>query len=836
MTGVAKTETVDAQRGDGLTTGSADLPPEADTDRRGYYLELLLVSFAGLLLEISYTRIVSFKLYYYYTYLVIGLALLGIGFGGVLVTISRRLREMATEALLMWCLLLGALRIAVGYFVIALMPLDTFAIWDYGSFDSFANLALLLVLCLGLFVPFVAVGVVVSTLFGRRPERIGRLYFADLVGAGLACAIVVALLGWFGPLTTIFLAGLILGALGLRLAIRQRSKAVGFAGVLTALLAVAVVVPSVLPDLRLDESKRRDFPEHTIYTKWSPIFRVDVKQATPDVRVLYHDGLIGSAVHKWDGKQASLAGMGFDTDIRSLPFAVLGDAPKRELIIGAAGGNEVLSSLFYDAGHVDAVELNPVTYHLVTDDYADYSGHLAEHPKVNFVNGDGRSYLARSKDGYDLVWFPAPDSYAATNAANAGAFVLSESYLYTSDAIKDSLEHLAPDGIIATQFGERRLREQAEPHHALRRHRARGARRPRRDRPERTHHGGHVAHRPRRATLSTIVVKRTPFTDAEIERFVGALGNVEGSVLRYAPGHAAGQHGQHDRHAPHPSSSTRSSTPTRTTSPRSPTTVRSSGTSVRSATCSRTSPSSISTSDWEDTVGERVLLLLLAIATLMAAVFLLLPFVAIRRDWSDVAAQGHLLRLLRHARPRVHVLRDHADPAAHAVPRLPDVLAHGHADVAARVRRARRPAERADQATRAPEPAVPVRGDRGTHALLPVRAARRSPTRCSAAPSRSAWSWRSWCSRRSASASACSCRSASARWPSSSPHPDEYVAWGWAVNGFSSVIGAVLTTILAMTFGFNVVLGLALLAYLIAIVTLRVLLKGPASSALPTPA
>ena len=35
--------------------------------------------FVGLTLEIAYTRIVSFKLFYYYTYLVIGLALLGFG-------------------------------------------------------------------------------------------------------------------------------------------------------------------------------------------------------------------------------------------------------------------------------------------------------------------------------------------------------------------------------------------------------------------------------------------------------------------------------------------------------------------------------------------------------------------------------------------------------------------------------------------------------------------------------------------------------------------------------------------------------------------------------------
>jgi hypothetical protein len=57
-----------------------------------------------------------------------------------------------------------------------------------------------------LFAPFVPVGIVVSTLFSRRAEHIGRLYFADLVG-GLACAVVVALIAWMGPPATIILAG-----------------------------------------------------------------------------------------------------------------------------------------------------------------------------------------------------------------------------------------------------------------------------------------------------------------------------------------------------------------------------------------------------------------------------------------------------------------------------------------------------------------------------------------------------------------------------------------------------------------------------------------------------
>ena len=53
----------------------------------------------------------------------------------------------------------------------------------------------------------------------------------------------------------------------------------------------------------------------------------------------------------------------------------------------------------------------------------------------------------------------------------------------------------------------------------------------------------------------------------------------------------------------------------------------------------------------------------------------------------------------------------------------------------------------------------------------------------------------------------------------------QYVAWGWAVNGFASVVGAVLTTILAMTFGFRVVLFLAIAAYVVAVLALRGLLR-----------
>jgi hypothetical protein len=60
----------------------------------------------------------------------------------------------------------------------------------------------------------------------------------------------------------------------------------------------------------------------------------------------------------------------------------------------------------------------------------------------------------------------------------------------------------------------------------------------------------------------------------------------------------------------------------------------------------------------------------------------------------------------------------------------------------------------------------------------------------------------------------------------------EYVAWGWAVNGFASVVGAVLATLLSMIYGFHAVLALGLVSYLIALVAWRSLARraGPAGT------
>ena len=158
-----------------------------DTARLPRALTIFLVSLAGLLLEVGYTRIVSFKLWYYYTYLVIGLALLGIGSGSVFVAVFGPVRRWTTDRIIAIASIWGAVSIALGYLVVAVLHVDTIVIWDYGTRASFNNLLRLGIICFAIFATFIAFGVIVSVLLGRARDGVGRMYFSDLVGAGLGC-------------------------------------------------------------------------------------------------------------------------------------------------------------------------------------------------------------------------------------------------------------------------------------------------------------------------------------------------------------------------------------------------------------------------------------------------------------------------------------------------------------------------------------------------------------------------------------------------------------------------------------------------------------------------
>src|SRR5262245_2297380 len=407
-----------------------------------------MVGFVGLTLEIAYTRIVSFKLFYYYTYFVIGLALLGFGAAATVTALSDRLRRHDVLASIRVLAPVVAVLGVVSYLIVARIPTDVDEIWTGTLGEAGFELLILVVLSLALTAVFFGLGLIISLLIVVESSDVRTLYFWDLAGAALGWLLAVTVQRTVGPPAMVLISLGAFAALGLVIAVQTgQGSRLATTGLLIA--AGAAFVVGTL-DVRTDDTKTLRLSDHA-EGDWGAVFRVDAVDLG-DLQILHHDGLWGSSIWRYDGTRETTAR--FDTDDRQIPWAALGRAPERLLIIGAAGGNEIQAALTYGVGQVDAVELNPVTHHLLSDTFADYSGNIAHLPNVNYVQGDGRTFLARSDTDYDLIWFVAPDSYAASNAATSGAFVLSESYLYTKEMIETAFDHLTPEGLVVAQFGD----------------------------------------------------------------------------------------------------------------------------------------------------------------------------------------------------------------------------------------------------------------------------------------------------------------------------------------------------------------------------------------------
>ena len=117
------------------------------------------------------------------------------------------------------------------------------------------------------------------------------------------------------------------------------------------------------------------------------------------------------------------------------------------MVIGAGGGPDVCRALITGSTDITAVEINPIIVRdVMMDRYAEASKGLYLRPEVRVAIEDGRSYIRRVDESFDVIQMTLVDSWASTAS---GAFALAENHLYTEEAFRDYLEHLSQDGVLA---------------------------------------------------------------------------------------------------------------------------------------------------------------------------------------------------------------------------------------------------------------------------------------------------------------------------------------------------------------------------------------------------
>jgi len=165
---------------------------------------------------------------------------------------------------------------------------------------------------------------------------------------------------------------------------------------------------------------------------WSPYYRID-EYDSGGVMAVDVNGIPHQAM--------------WPTDRIVLPFyeQVYRWFPDREfdrvLIVGAGTGTDVALSLKHGAGYVDAVEIDPAIQAIGV---RDHPNRPYDDPRVTRINDDGRAFLRRTTERYDLVLFALPDSLTLVSTS---ANLRLESFLFTDEAFREVRDHLANDGV-----------------------------------------------------------------------------------------------------------------------------------------------------------------------------------------------------------------------------------------------------------------------------------------------------------------------------------------------------------------------------------------------------
>lgn len=417
----------------------------------GFFLGLSLMCASTLMYEITLTRLLSVTCWYYLAFVSVSMAMFGMTAGALAVQLRPawfsggqvRLR-MAQAAFAM------AASMPIVLMVMFAIPLDiSFAAQTVVSF---------LLFCGFIAVPFFFAGVAVCLSLTRASAPIGRVYFADLMGAAAGCFGSLILLNVVdAPSAVLVISALVF------LSAAAYAQFAGQAGLqrrcyiwAAALMVLAGLNASTIHGIQPIWSKGKLDPRTDIlYETWNPISRVRVVEPKWEPRfvgpdkaplsseVVYIDidNDAATGIYRFQGDLKDVDFLRYEVNSMGARLRAGGSAA----VIGVGGGRDVMACALFGFHRIVGIEINRSIVNVTSRRMLYYSG-FDKIPNFELHNDEGRSFLTRSREKFDVIQATVVDTWAATAA---GAMALTENSLYSLDGWRIFYEHLNPGGVIA---------------------------------------------------------------------------------------------------------------------------------------------------------------------------------------------------------------------------------------------------------------------------------------------------------------------------------------------------------------------------------------------------
>jgi len=427
------------------------------------YAAIFLVSAVGIAYQLALMRIFSIAQWHHFAYMIISMAMLGFGASGTVLALARgRLAGREARALSFGAALL-TIALVVCHALAQRIPFETFELTTQPR-----QVLWLSCLYLVLAVPFLLVASCIALGFFLVPRQVGRLYGVNMMGSGVGALATVALLYLVHPARLPALLALPVAGAYLLVTPRSRAALLCAGGLLVfTVLAAAGAIPGLEQDVRVSAYKglsyAKQFPDARVVAERVNPLAVVTAVASAQIREtpgqisnypmselgelpeqigLYFDAGGVSPVNRFDGDLAAFRWLDHVTN--AVAYRLV-ERP-HVLVVGAGGGTDILAALAHGARHVTAIEINPAIPALLREDLAALSGNPYAWETVTPVIADGRAFLEATDQRFDLIQIALLDSFTASAA---GVHALSESYLYTVEALALYLERLTENGALA---------------------------------------------------------------------------------------------------------------------------------------------------------------------------------------------------------------------------------------------------------------------------------------------------------------------------------------------------------------------------------------------------
>jgi hypothetical protein len=412
---------------------------------KGLNLGILVVSAVVICFEILSTRISSLIFVQNYAFIILSLAIVGLGSGGIYSFYRIKPEEGSTKNPKIFSLFIFLSGVSLVLFIVLEIILSITNPYIYFAF---------------LFFPFFFAGIVYAEFFSAFASAGFKIYASDLIGAALGSVLSICIFYVFNAANAVLFLALVLFLSSMNYsALEKKRQAVLY----LVLVSFALVLIVFGKREFLGKIPIGHFPEKDIYytyddptvkpniieSRWSINGRSDLVEYSNQniVKDLFIDGAAGSQMYKFDGNIAH-----HDTLLTSMllhhstaiPFLFLTKKESENmLVIGPGGGGEILAGILGGVQKITGVEVNPDFVEIVKK-YSDFNGGMyTNFPNVNIEVAEGRHFIKSTRQLYNIIVLALPST---KQLQNIDGLASNENYLLTVEAIKDYLDHVTQNG------------------------------------------------------------------------------------------------------------------------------------------------------------------------------------------------------------------------------------------------------------------------------------------------------------------------------------------------------------------------------------------------------